>query len=78
MLDCSEATGECTDLCGIRVSDPFLVNPVSRLLVLRVVNFLGRVNGWFEVLKEAASLVALAIEENIVSVVRAITRYCEI
>jgi len=60
-----------TNLGGLRVSNPGLINPIFRLLVLRVIDFLGRINGGFEVFEEASSFGALAIERNIIGIVGA-------
>jgi len=60
-----------TNLGSLRVGNPSLINPIFRLLVLRVVDFLGRINGGFKVFEEASSFGALAVERNIISIVRA-------
>lgn len=60
---------ERTDLHSIRISDPLCVNPILRLLVLRIVNLLLRVDGRSEILEEVAEVVAIAIEEHVVGVV---------
>lgn len=62
---------ELIDLRGIRISDPFDVNPVRGLLVLRVVNLLRRVYRRVEILEQATRRLGLAIELNLVGVVRA-------
>jgi hypothetical protein len=58
-----------TNLEGLGILDPLGVNPVLGLLVLGVVDLGGRVDGRLEVLKETASLLADAVEENLVGVV---------
>jgi len=61
-----------THLLSFWVSDTFRVDPILRLLVLRVIDLLGRVDSWGKVLKGVSTVLALAIEKNIISVVRAI------
>lgn len=59
-------------LFGVGVRDLVLVNPILGLLVLGIVDLLRRVEGRLEVLEQATSLLALAVDENIVGVVGAI------
>ena len=58
-------------LLGVRVRNLLLINPVLGLLVLRVVDLLGRVHGRVEVLEEVATLDLVAVDEDLESVVRA-------
>lgn len=51
-----------TDLRRIGIRDSLRVDPVSRFLVLRVVNLLGWINGGIKVLKQAARRLALTVE----------------
>jgi hypothetical protein len=60
-----------TYLGSLGIRNLGLLDPILRLRVIRVVNFLGRINGRFKVLEEASSLLTLAVNENVVSVVRA-------
>lgn len=59
------------NLAGFRVSNFLLINPGRRFRICGVIDLLGRVDGWREVLEEATSVHALSIEENIVSIIRA-------
>ena len=43
------------------------VDPVLGLLVFRVINLLGRVDGRVEVLQDAAGLLGLAIDQQLVA-----------
>jgi len=47
-----------------------LINPVRGFLVLGIIYFLWRVDGGLEVFKEATSLLAFAVEEYVVSIIR--------
>jgi len=60
-----------TNLGGLRIGNPGLINPIFRLLVLRVIDFLGRINSGFEIFEEASSFGALAVERNIIGIVGA-------
>jgi len=60
-----------TYLLSVWVSDTFRVDPILRLLVLRVIDLLGRVDSGGKVFEDIATVLALAIEKNIISVVRA-------
>lgn len=62
---------DTADLDSIRVRDALRVNPVLGLRILGVVNLRGRVDRRVEVLKEAASVVALTVEAHVVGVVGA-------
>ena len=59
-----------TYLLGSRVRNLLLINPISRLLVLNIIDFLGRVDSGFKVLEEATSLVTLAVNQNVIGVIR--------
>lgn len=58
-------------LCGIGVGDPLEVNPVGRLLIIRVIDFLGRVDRWVEVSEEATGMGLAVIDGDGVGVVGA-------
>ena len=60
-----------TNLNGVWVGDALDIHPVLGLLVLRIVNFLSRNDWWLEVLEEVTSVVALAVEADVVGVVGA-------
>jgi len=62
---------ENTYLLGLGISDHGLINPVSGLGILGVVNLLGRVDGRFEVFEKATLLLTLAINENFESIIGA-------
>lgn len=62
-----------TNLAGSGVSNLFNINPGLWLGVLGIVNFCGWVDSGLEVLKEGTVLLTLAVEEDVVSVVGAIT-----
>lgn len=59
-----------TYLLGSGVRNLLLVNPISRPLVLNIINFLGGVDSGFKVLEEATSLVTLAVNQNVIGVIR--------
>jgi len=59
------------NLGGLRVRNPSLINPIFRLLVFRVVDFLGRIDGGFEIFEEASSFGALTVERNIIGIIGA-------
>jgi len=56
--------------CG-RVRNSSLFNPDCRLLIFRIVDFLGWVNWRLEIFKKATLLFALAINEDLVGIVGA-------
>jgi hypothetical protein len=58
-----------TNLGSFRIRNSLLVNPVRRLSVLGVVDFLGWVDGGLKVLQEAAGFLADAVDEDFVGVV---------
>ena len=58
-------------LSSLGIRDLLLVNPVLRLLILGIVDLLVGVDSGSEVLEEVATVVALAVVENVVGVVRA-------
>jgi len=60
-----------TDLGGLRIGNPSLINPIFGLLVLRVIDLLGRINSRLEIFEEASSFGALAVERNIIGIVGA-------
>ena len=60
-----------TNLRSVWVGNSLSVNPIFWLLVLRVIDFLGRVDRWIEVLEQAASVLALTVEADVVGVVGA-------
>lgn len=62
-------------LLRLGVSDLGRIDPILRLLVIRVVNLLGRVDSRLEVLEEVSALILLAIDKNLKGVVGA---RCEI
>ena len=43
-----------------------IINPVTRLLVLRVINLLWGVEGWLEIVKQAATLLGLAVDQHVI------------
>ena len=57
-------------LC-VRIRNLFLINPVIRLLVLGIINLLFWVHRRVKVLEKAALVEALAVEANVISIVRA-------
>ena len=67
----SRLTRKKTNLLGIRVGDCLLLNPALGFLIIRVIDFLRGVNRRLKVLKETSSLVTLAVDEYIISVIRA-------
>ena len=62
-------------LCSIGVGDPLEVNPVGRLLVIRIIDFLGWVDRWVEVSEKAAGMGLAVIDGDGVGVVGAIYKH---
>lgn len=60
-----------TNFAGFRVCNLRRINPIIGLRIFGIVNLLGRVNRGFEFFQEATSLVTLAIDEYIKSIIRA-------
>ena len=58
-------------LGGGWVGDPLEVDPVSRLLVFRIVDLLGWVDGWLEVGEQATSLRLAIVDGDGVGVIGA-------
>ena len=56
-------------LGGGGVGDPLGVNPVSRLLIFRIVDLLGWVDGWLEVFEQATSFGLAVVNADGVCVV---------
>lgn len=46
---------------------PCLIDPLLRLPVLGIIDFLGRIEGRVEILKQAPTLLGLAIDQNLVT-----------
>ena len=51
---CSFLDNRRTNLCGVGVRNPLLVNPVFRFEIVRIINLSGRVNRRVEVFEQAA------------------------
>lgn len=64
-------TSTLTYLGGLRISDSLLVDPCRGLFIVRIVDLLLRVDGRLEVFEKVTSVDALAVEPNVIGVVRA-------
>lgn len=58
-------------LLGISVWDAFVVHPIFRLLVLRIINIGGWVDWGTEILEEVTTIDAFTIDQDVISIIGA-------
>ena len=58
-------------LGGSRIGDPLSINPIFGLAIMRIVDLLWWIDGWFEVGEQAAGRGLAVIDGDGVGVVRA-------